>query len=376
METVMLEVQKYLQKGRPADLEAEFGIGFKAYDDRIVLKYRVDSKPKYSKIVRECRGLILSTRPGHMYEVLCRGFDRFFNYGEGDDEKYVDWDNVLVFNKLDGTCINVYHDTEKWCAATNGTAFAEGETPMGKSFFVLFTEAIGTSLEYAFKNCNPNCTYTFELTSPENRIVTRYTETKATLLAVRHKGTGRFIDYDKLEPHINAMNWDCKLVDQYGFGELAGQCGDVDKEIIDFVEGRDAMDEGVVVFDRLSQVRIKIKNASYVAIHHLRGNEVTKKSLLQLCIKNEVEEYFVYFPEDRDMVEDVQTKYIDLVAKITDTYMDCYMIEDQKEFALKVKDLPYSGFLFRWRKQGTADGLFNLDNFNMIFKVYESMYNN
>lgn len=75
----MLEVQKYLQTHTLDDLEKDFGIGFKVYDDRVILKYRINSTPKFHPIVRECRGLILSLPD---YKILARGFDRFYNYGE------------------------------------------------------------------------------------------------------------------------------------------------------------------------------------------------------------------------------------------------------------------------------------------------------
>ena len=75
----MNNVQKYLKDHTLDDLKEEFGINFKLYDDRVILKYRVDSKPKYHPIVLECRGIILSFPD---FEILSRGFDRFFNYGE------------------------------------------------------------------------------------------------------------------------------------------------------------------------------------------------------------------------------------------------------------------------------------------------------
>lgn len=75
----MLEVQKYLKTHSLEELKDEFDINYKEYDDRVILKYRIDSKPKFHPIVKECRGLILSL-PN--FDVIARGFDRFFNYGE------------------------------------------------------------------------------------------------------------------------------------------------------------------------------------------------------------------------------------------------------------------------------------------------------
>jgi len=359
--TIMLEVQKYLQTHILNDLFTSFGIRFKIYDDRVILKYGIDSKPKFHPIITECRGLILSLPD---YKVLARGFDRFFNYGEGEDKETFNWDNCIVFNKLDGSLCKVYHDGIKWCVSTNGTAFAEGETPMGKTYHDLFVEAIGMDLQKGFEHCAKHYTYIFELTSPENRIVTRYSETKATLLAVRSNFDSAYVLYDILED-TNMFTFKCNLTESYDLNSP--------EDIIDFVEGRDAMDEGVVCYDTITQKRIKIKNASYVAIHHLRGNEVTKKSMLALVLKGEVEEYLTYFPEDFDVITPIMMKFKDLKIDIVNTYTRYYQIEDQKEFALKVKDLNYSSYLFAMRKGGvdTLDKMLNIENLNRVFKMME-----
>lgn len=358
----MLEVQKFLQTGKITDLESLFGINVKVYDDRLVFNYRIDSKPKFHPIVCECRGLIINARPGKSYNVLCRSFDRFFNYGEGDDKDTFDWNNCKVFNKLDGSLINVYHDGNKWCAATRGTAFAEGETPLGKTYHDLFIEAIGTDLEHGFENCSKHYTYIFELTSPENRIVTRYYKTSTTLLAIRNNLTGLYVDYDKINDYTCFNIKTEGLAPNYDLNNP--------EDIIEFVNNRDVMDEGVVCYDNITQKRIKIKNASYVAIHHLRGNEVTKKSIISLILKGETEEYFVYFDEDRERFEPYIKKYNEILSTVKKMYSNVCNIKDQKEFALKIKDFKYKHFLFSLRKGKKIEDLFNIDNLNYIIKFF------
>ena len=360
----MLEVQRFLKNGTIEDLEKIYDIGTKIYDDRVILKYRVNSKPKFHPIVLECRGLILSLPD---YKVMARGFDRFFNYGEGDDKDTFNWDNCIVFNKLDGSLIKVYHDGCKWCTSTNGTAFAEGETPMGKTFHDLFIDAIGTDLEHGFEFCSKHHTYIFELTSPENRIVTRYSKTSCTLLAVRNNNTGLYVDYNQIGVETEFQMQTNGLVQSYNIN--------TPEDIIKFVEDRDQMDEGVVCYDNVTQKRIKIKNSAYVAIHHLRGNEVTRKSLVALCLKGETEEYLTYFPEDFDLIEPYIKTFEKLKTDITETYNKYKDIEDQKEFALKVKDLSFSSFLFSLRKFDniTVDDLFTVDKLTFIIKFFEGV---
>lgn len=360
----MLEIQKYLQTGRPADLKEELDINFKVYDDRIIFKYTMKS-PKYHPIVKECRGIILSTVPGHTYEVLSRGMDRFYNYGEGNDCETFDWDNCIVFNKLDGSLIKVYHDGNKWCTSTNGTAFAEGESPLGKTYHDLFVEAIGMDLQKMCEDWNKSLTFIFELTSPENRIVTRYTETKATLLAVRSNLDGNYIEYDRLDKFIKYNNPIFSVAKSYNINN--------ERDVKKYVESRNPTDEGVVLYDKGTQQRIKLKNTAYVAIHHLRGNEVTLKSICTLLIKGEMDEYLTYFPEDYETMKPYINKYNKLKDDVWNVYNLFKHIEDQKEFALKVKDLPYCGFLFRLRKGVAMDDMFNVNQVSQFVNLFERL---
>ena len=56
-----------------------YGIKVKDYPEQklVVLNYDQINSPKMEPIVQECRGLILD----YALNVVCRPFDRFFNYG-------------------------------------------------------------------------------------------------------------------------------------------------------------------------------------------------------------------------------------------------------------------------------------------------------
>lgn len=362
----MLKVQEYLRSGKSfEDLYKEYGIVSKVYDDRVVLNYRITSDKKYDQITRECRGLIL-TLPN--LEVCCRSFDRFFNYGEGEEWKEIDWENCIYFDKLDGSLINIYyHPNTGWNVATRGTAFAEATTPMGKSFSLLVSEAINhVDFQEFCSNLNKNCTFIFELTSPENRIVTRYNETKLTLLAIRNNISGKYVSYEIIKDVINEIfpeEANVKLVESFDLKNA--------EDALKFVESRGELDEGLVCYDTTTQKRVKIKNSSYVAIHHLRGNEVTLKSIVTLLLKGEESEYLSYFPEDKNMLQPYIDKYTNLKNDVLSTYETYKHIENQKEFALKVKDLPYASMLFSLRKGMTVENIFSVDRLNTFIKFFE-----
>ena len=362
----MLEVQKYLQNHTLDQLEEEFGVLIKRYDDRVTLNYKMDSRPKYHPLVKECRGLILSYPD---YNVLCRSFDRFYNYGEGEDHIGFNWQNSTIMTKLDGSLINFYHDGNEWICTTRGTAWGEGTTDFGENFTNLVKQAINNvDIKEFCKNFHKEYTYIFELTSPYNRVVVQYKDVKLTLLAVRNKITGDYIDYSILKgmvKHIIPEGCNVELVKMYDFTNP--------DDIISFVESQRGVEqEGVVCYDNFTQKRIKIKSSDYTALHHLRG-EFSKKSFVKLLLKGEEDEFINYFPEYKEKLYPYINRLNELKYSVEDTYDRYRDIEDQKEFALKVKDLPYSGFVFAMRKGKTLADMFNVDNLNKVLKFFEDL---
>jgi len=346
----MLHVQKYLKERSLNELKDEYGIKSSVDGDLVCLKYGIKS-PKYHPITIECRGIVLSLPD---YNIVARPFDRFFNLYEGDDYKKFDWDNAIVMEKLDGSLIKVYHYNNKWYCGTSGTVNASGTVGFDndKTFKELFEEGIGGSIQDTFKYAPKENTYIFELTSPENRIVTRYDKTDVTLLAVRNTQTGEYVRLFDFDFCNNVKHYDIKSFDK----------------TIEFVESRSQFDEGCVLYDHLNGIRIKVKNSAYVSLHHLRGNEVTKKSITTLLIKGEMDEFLTYFPEDEKLVNPYIEKYNNLLYNINKTYDKFKDIENQKDFAMKVKDLSFSGILFQLRKGKSMNDIFCVDNVNMIMK--------
>ena len=97
-----------------------YGIKVKDYPEQklVVLNYDQINSPKMEPIVQECRGIILD----YALNVVCRPFDRFFNYGEAETDK-MDLTEYTYFPKLDGSLIKVYYWNNSWRIATRGTGF-------------------------------------------------------------------------------------------------------------------------------------------------------------------------------------------------------------------------------------------------------------
>ena len=366
----MMEVQKYLQdqlnQGANEDcaldiLHEDLGIKVKRYKDRVVLNYNQIDSPKTHPIVVECRGLILSYPS---FEVMARGFDRFYNYGEAPElSGKVDFKTSICYEKADGSYISVYHDGTEWCIATRGTAFAECENYSGRIFKDMVLEAFGRdkTIDESFKAVRQEIVWIFEFTSPENRVVTRYKKAEMVLTGVRNKITGEFskVDLWNLASFLPVDARGPKYFD-ISTAEAALQAA---KELKD-------LEEGFVIFDTVSGARVKIKSPTYVAVHHIKGEGLTPKRISHLVTCGEVDEYLGYFPEDIQQIIPYTFNNQEMLRMADVTFTKCKSIESQKDFALKVKDMVQSPILFMARRNKTSPSQeFNLQKNTMKVKM-------
>lgn len=353
---IYMKVVEYLRKNGIDKLVEEYSIKVREYTQKgdfveagtyndgnfIILNYdQINSRPVTHPIIRECRSLILLL-PN--FEVVSRSFDRFYNIHESDPEKPVlDYNEMIVYEKLDGSLINVFCHEGEWLLSTRFT-FGEAETGNGNSFKDLFISTLGDTLNNKFKALPQWHTYIFEFTSPENRIVTPYYTPNITLLAMRDKEDGHYWQRDSdtaLESIANILGISTPKV--YNFSSI---------DLIQESMGElNPLDEGYVCYFPSIGYRVKIKNPSYIVIHSKRMNgNMTVKNILKIIFDNETDEFLSYFPEDAPSFEVYQNAVKALLKSIQDDLDRYNSIENQKEFALKIKDLPYFMILFNMRK--------------------------
>ena len=344
-----LNIQKYLRAGGSLEkLTEDFGIYSTVKDGKVILTYDQieSSKCKAHPIVKECRGLILYT---DNYDTAAMSFERFFNYGEtGAEALGNDFSKLLCLPKLDGTLITLWNDRtdSKWKVSTRGMMYAEGRvgTLSTKSFADLFWEAVkDTNIpDFADQGTLGNdISYIFELTSPENRIVTPYTTSRATLLTMRNKkGFGEFL-HGTLAHTARDLNVDyVKPVPMTDWQTLLS------------MQGLAAMDEGYVLVEEtndLSHKRVKVKNPAYLAISHT-VQAPTEKNFLRLVQEGAktgaVDEYLVYYPEYTPMFHDIMDKLDIILYRLIGDWANLSGVEDRKTFALYAKETPFPNIMF------------------------------
>lgn len=337
-----MQVLDYIKENGIQKLNEEFSIMVKLYDEGLyVLNYDQINSPKAHPIVMECRGLIID----HSFNIVSRSLDRFFNLGEQPDTQvHLDWSKAECAEKVDGSLIKIYNWKDTWYCSTRGTAFAESNCNFGDSFKSLIFKSLDCDDEIEFQHlCNlwldSDWTYILELTCRENRVVKSYDGYTLHYLASRHNQTGEFgDDYEKQA----ALMIGGREINTFKFSSV-DDCINTAKHLPD-------LEEGYVVYQDGKPI-CKVKSPAYVAVHHIRGEGLSAKRIMQLVLINEQDEYLNYFPED----EKFFTPYVEALKQVFNDIVVVYEqfkgITEQKEFALSVKDYPFSGVLFQARQK-------------------------
>lgn len=344
-----MEVQKYLLNHSLDQLKAEFGINYKLYENGLVrLNYDQIESPKTHPIVRECRGLTLCI---HTKGVISRTFDRFYNFGEANTQNF-DFSNADIFEKCDGSLVPVYWNVIdcRWEISTRGTCFAEASYGFDetKSFREMILMGMGFTEEEFQENMqqfglDKFVTYVFEFIGPTNRIVTPYTEHIVVLLAaigIDGKEYSGFFDIFK------KMGMNVREPEIYSAKSA--------EDILQLCNKLPGLKEGFVCRDRITGERVKVKSSLYVKLHLLRGNnQPSIKNFIEVVIQNEQEEMLTYFPEFEEYILPIENALFSLFQEADKLYEQTKEIENQKEFALQVKDSKVGNILFKARKDKT-----------------------
>ncbi|MEM9543449.1 MAG: T4 RnlA family RNA ligase [Cyanobacteria bacterium P01_E01_bin.42] len=301
------------------------------YPNLVCLKYSQIESPMEEIIVQQARGIIVDEDKN--WDIVSYSYDKFFNYGE-PNAIAIDWQNATVYDKLDGSLMVLYFYAGEWRVQSSGTPDATGQVNGFPFNFAELFWKVWRELSYALPEETEYC-FSFELMTPYNRIVVKHESNRLILHGVRNV---------KTRTEEAAKNWAARYnwepVTTYPLGSWS--------EILEAAKHLDPMNsEGYVVCDRNFH-RVKVKSPEYVALSHFRQGFSTRR-MLEIILKNEGDEFLSYYPEWREMYNSVQQKYDNFAKKIESEYDRYKDIASQKDFALSIKHLPYSGILFALR---------------------------
>lgn len=333
----MLHIQEGLRKGVALETftQPPFSLIVKRhreFPNLVLLKYNQIESDMDSPLVCQCRGVILDEADN--WECVSRPFDKFWNAHEGRAAT-IDWNTAVVQEKLDGSLIQLYCYAGQWRVGTSGTPDASGQVNGAditfQDLFWQAWEAMGFVLPP--EHSAQGLTFLFELMSPLNRVVVRQNGPSLRLIGARECSTGQ-------EYHVRRWT-NYAPVEHYGLQSF-------DDVVKTFATMEPLNQEGYVIVDAQFN-RIKVKHPGYVALHHLRDN-LTPRGIVDVVRRGDAGEVVASFPEWKPEFDRVEWAYRWLVERIEIRWWRTKHAQSQKDFALRVKDLPYSGVLFALRK--------------------------
>lgn len=341
---MQLDVQKFLRLGKTLDqLKDELGVEFKEYDSLVILNYSQIDSPKTHPIVMECRGLILEK---DSWNIVSFPFRRFFNFEEVPQiTDSFNFSVATAFEKLDGSLISVFNYKDKWLMSTRGVIENQSNVNLSSvTFKELFTKA--TSQYPKWSNLDASFAYIFELTALENRVVTIYEKPELHLLMMRRTDTWQELSVGELNYHAEKIGVDLPSCVKFDSRENLFATA---KKLAALQEGYVVVDYTQFDDDGISFKRVKVKNPAYVAIHHLKDNAGrSSRSLVSLVHDGEPDEFLGYFPEYRQMIQDVQDKYDTFLKSVEEDVekVKDLLTSDRKTFALEAVKSKHSAYLF------------------------------
>jgi T4 RnlA family RNA ligase len=330
----VLKIQAFIRAHGLDHAVETFKLKMRHYGNKIHLKYNQIESSYAHPEVQECRGLILDA---NTWDVMSLSFYKFFNIQEGYAHP-IDWESAIIYEKLDGSLIQVYYDKyiKDWCAGTTGTAEGEGEVnnKQGTTFSDLFWQTALKNNPIFKEVLHPYFTYVFELTSPYNIVVKPHGVASVTLLAMRNNNTLEEVSYNGLVNEAGLL--------QVPVAKTFDFKGKSFEEISKTLETMPWSEEGYVVCDKNFN-RVKIKNPAYVAVHHLKDKSA-EHNIIPIIKTNELDEFIAVFPDRKEEVLNLKASYDKLVVALREVWEELKPLapvseesrEQKKTFALKV----------------------------------------
>lgn len=346
----MLTIEKFIKENenwKELIQQAPYFLKIDEDDDYILIKYDMVNSDFTQEIVNECRGIIIDK---HTNKAHALSFKKFFNIQE-ELHADIDWKTARVQEKVDGSKILYWYNEykNKWQVSTSGTldAYKAQVNDSGITFGQLFDTALLNSIKAGITDFEKLHTfdemlgkqycYTFELVSPESRIVVPYKKTELYFIGVRN-----ITDFKELRPTQLVLSDLIKTPKSYPLHTL--------EDCLKATEKMGFDEEGFVVVDD-NWNRVKIKSPQYVLAHFNRMNNGASYSrILEMIEHGSDKDFLKIYPEYTEKFDKVKNAKESFFNKVLKSLYDFDFIGSRKEAAelinTKYKDI--SSFLFKY----------------------------
>lgn len=254
-------------------------------------------------------------------------------------------DDIVAEEFVEGTMINIFWDktsglSGSWEFATRNTVGGEvffyKNKANAKTFRAMFLEAAQNN-GFNLNMLNPTYCYSFVLQHPDNRIVVPFKDTQLYLVEV-------YEIVNTADGTVNVFSHDLSVVKSYeGWSNASikfpqvydnwSSYEDLKNEYASMNTSYDTL--GVVIKNKKTLERTKLRNPVYEYVRHLRGNQPkVQYQYLELRKKGKVGDFLKYYPENKKDFSYYRDKLHDFTFALYQNYISCYIKKEKplKEF--------------------------------------------
>jgi len=233
---------------------------------------------------------------------------------------------------VEGTMVNVFFDPciSAWEIATRNTVGATSsfyKSSASKTFRQMFIEA-AVECKLDINKLETELCYSFVLQHPENRIVVPFSKAQLYLVGVY-----------KIDSNNNSVDY----FDAHGFKQFFNELGTTVKfpEIYEFNKYSELIEKygsmntsydivGVVIHNRETGERTKIRNPVYEQVRNLRGNQ-PKLQYQYLCLRKEgkVKDFLKFYPENKAEFSTFRDQVHLFTNTLYSNYVSCYIKKEK-----------------------------------------------
>ena len=230
---------------------------------------------KWDELTMLCRGLVIDNHGA----IVAHPFKKFFNYGELEAVGKVPTGDFTVYEKLDGSYIQIFQYKGEWIVSSKGSFISDQAVWATE----LWEELDPRIKDYLYSEGN----HIFELIHPDNRIVVDYKGKRGLYLlgVVFRDGTERTLDHLYQDKTYRLL----KIPKRYHSAEKQDL-----KDLSYFIEDDE---EGFVLrFD--NGERMKIKNEEYCRLHRIVTHTTSRDVWKLLKGGFDVSEFLERMPDE------------------------------------------------------------------------------
>lgn len=334
------------------------------YPNVYLFKYNQFESDMNEIICQEARGIILEIEKD--VKLLCHSFDKFFNYGEPQGAKILeafDFDHCTWQEKRDGSLLRIWYYKDKWRISTSGTIDANKATIdipscRYKSFGDMFRN-IFTAYDEDLDVLDCTYTYSFEMTSPDNKIVVDYKDNELTLIGIRDNRLNKELDPYTANPFTNI-----KCANRFKFSNLANALENINNKH-NF--------EGLVLCDD-SYRRVKIKTDEYLTLARMVDDTGSDRGILKLILEEKIDDVVSSLPHLQRRVDLIRDYIKNEIKNIESLFAAVDFTKDRKDIALQIQGNRYNGFVFKKISNPDYDfksDYLKIENLEKIYKGYK-----